>query len=169
MTTPIKSGSTTVATSISNFIMLTKAIRTHKVRFIQVDQPVNYETTHLIPSDIAGRVRLANFINNNAQNLNKMAKRILNIDGVIITPTVLETLRTLQNEGGYTISNNLDLLDNMLTQLIVEEKSRTAEEDLEFAHDTMYLKSLLKGLRVEEFPLVSESMDTMAIEVSIVD
>jgi hypothetical protein len=98
-----------------------------------------------------------------------MAKRILNIDGVIITPTVLETLRTLQNEGGYTISNNLDLLDNMLTQLIVEEKSRTAEEDLEFARDTMYLKSLLKGLRVEEFPLVSESMDTMAIEVSIVD
>lgn len=98
-----------------------------------------------------------------------MAKRILNIDGVIITPTVLETLRTLQNEGGYTISNNLDLLDNMLTQLIVEEKSRTAEEDLELARDTMYLKSLLKGLRVEEFPLVSESMDTMAIEVSIVD
>lgn len=98
-----------------------------------------------------------------------MAKRILNIDGVIITPTVLETLRTLQNEGGYTISNNLDLLDNMLTQLIVEEKSRTAEEDLEFARDTMYLKSLLKGLRVEEVPLVSESMDTMAIEVSIVD
>jgi hypothetical protein len=98
-----------------------------------------------------------------------MAKRILNIDGVIITPTVLETLRTLQNEGGYTISNNLDLLDNMLTQLIVEEKSRTAEEDLEFARDTLYLKSLLKGLRVEEFPLVSESMDTMAIEVSIVD
>lgn len=139
------------------------------MRFIQVDQPVNYETTHLIPSDIAGRVRLANFINNNAQNLNKMAKRILNIDGVIITPTVLETLRTLQNEGGYTISNNLDLLDNMLTQLIVEEKSRTAEEDLEFARDTLYLKSLLKGLRVEEFPLVSESMDTMAIEVSIVD
>jgi hypothetical protein len=98
-----------------------------------------------------------------------MAKRILNIDGVIITPTVLETLRTLQNEGGYTISNNLDLLDNMLTQLIVEEKSRTAEEDLEFARDTMYLKSLLKGLRVEEFPLVSESMDTMAIEISMVD
>lgn len=98
-----------------------------------------------------------------------MAKRILNIDGVIITPTVLETLRTLQNEGGYTISNNLDLLDNMLTQLIVEEKSRTAEEDLEFARDTMYLKSLLKGLRVEEVPLVSESMDTMAIEVSMVD
>lgn len=98
-----------------------------------------------------------------------MAKRILNIDGVIITPTVLETLRTLQNEGGYTISNNLDLLDNMLTQLIVEEKSRTAEEDLEFARDTLYLKSLLKGLRVEEVPLVSESMDTMAIEVSIVD
>lgn len=98
-----------------------------------------------------------------------MAKRILNIDGVIITPTVLETLRTLQNEGGYTISDNLDLLDNMLTQLIVEEKSRTAEEDLEFARDTMYLKSLLRGLRVEEFPLVSESMDTMAIEVSIVD
>lgn len=98
-----------------------------------------------------------------------MAKRILNIDGVIITPTVLETLRTLQNEGGYTISNNLDLLDNMLTQLIVEEKSRTAEEDLELARDTMYLKSLLKGLRVEEVPLVSESMETMAIEVSIVD
>lgn len=98
-----------------------------------------------------------------------MAKKIINIDGVIITPTVLETLRTLQNEGGYTISNNLDLLDNMLTQLIVEEKSRTAEEDLEFARDTMYLKQLLKGLRAEEFALVSESMESVAIEVSMVD
>lgn len=98
-----------------------------------------------------------------------MAKKIINIDGVIITPTVLETLRTLQNEGGYTISNNLDLLDNMLTELIVEERSRTAEEDLAMARDTMYLKSLLKGLRAEEYPLVSESMETMSFEVSMVD
>ena len=98
-----------------------------------------------------------------------MAKKIINIDGVIITPTVLETLRTLQNEGNYTITNNLDLLDNMATNLIVGDKERTAEEDLDIARDTLYLKSLLKGLRADSYPLVSESMESVAIEVSMVD
>lgn len=97
-----------------------------------------------------------------------MAKKIINIDGVIITPKVLETLRTLQNEGNDMINSNLDLLDSMITELLVEERLRTAQEDLNYARDTMYLKTLLKGLRAEEAPMLSDT-DTMAIEVSMVD